>query len=103
MKMGLERRLKERIPEIQQVIQSMPEGPELNDEQVDVILNGVRPFLKVAGGNINCLEITGVGGIQPVITLQMTGSSSTLNSVKLEIVQRLQRHFMIAGLRVDWA
>jgi len=103
MKMGLERRLRERIPEIQQVIQAMPEGPELNEDQVDVILNGVRPFLKVAGGNIQCVQIHGVGGIQPVITLQMTGSSSTLNSVKLEIVQRLQRHFMISGLRVDWA
>jgi lysyl-tRNA synthetase class 2 len=103
MKMGLERRLRERIPEIQQVIQAMPEGPELNEEQVDVILQGVRPFLKVAGGNISCMKISGVGGIQPVITLQMTGSSSTLNSVKLEIVQRLQRHFMISGLRVDWA
>ncbi|CAN0373095.1 unnamed protein product [Discosporangium mesarthrocarpum] len=30
MKMGLERRLIERIPEISEVIQAMPEGPELN-------------------------------------------------------------------------
>jgi len=38
MKMGLERRLRERIPEIQEVVQAMPEGPELNEEQVDVVL-----------------------------------------------------------------
>ena len=38
MKMGLERRLRERIPEIQEVVQAMPEGPELSEEQVDVVL-----------------------------------------------------------------
>lgn len=32
----------------------------------------------------------------------MEGSSASLNSVKLEIAQRLQRHFMIAGLQVHW-
>merc|ERR1712025_1384927 len=52
MKMGLERGLKEKIPEIQEVIQAMPEGPPLDEEQVDVVLNGVRPFLTVAGGSI---------------------------------------------------
>lgn len=103
MKMGLERGLKERIPEIQEVIQAMPEGPDLSEEQVDVVLDGVRPFLSVAGGSIVCESITGEGSVQPCITLKMEGSSASLNSVKLEIVQRLQRHFMLAGLKVEWA
>lgn len=103
MKMGLERKLRERIPEIQEVIQAMPEGPELNEEQVDVVLDGVRPFLQVAGGTIDCDSITGEGSVQPCITLRMEGSSASLNSVKLEIAQRLQRHFMMSGLRVEWA
>lgn len=30
MKMGLERRLIQRIPEISEVVQSIPDGPELN-------------------------------------------------------------------------
>mmetsp|Transcript_37608 Transcript_37608/g.49896 ORF Transcript_37608/g.49896 Transcript_37608/m.49896 type:complete len:239 (-) Transcript_37608:443-1159(-) len=102
MKMGLERKLKERIPEIQEVVQSMPEGPELVTDQVEVVLDGVRPFLQVAGGTIECVSITGEGGLQPMVTLKMEGSSASLNSVKLEIAQRLQRHFMIAGLRVEW-
>jgi len=102
MKMGLERGLKERIPEIQEVIQAMPEGPELNEEQVDLILDGVRPFLKVAGGSIALDRFEGVDGLQPAIWLRMEGSSASLNSVKLEIAQRLQRHFMVAGLRVEW-
>jgi Fe-S cluster biogenesis protein NfuA len=102
MKMGLERGLKEKIPEIQEVVQSMPEGPPLNEEQVDVILDGVRPFLKVAGGSISLDRFEGLDGLQPTIWLKMEGASATLNSVKLEIAQRLQRHFMVAGLRVEW-
>ena len=102
MKMGLERGLMEKIPEIQEVVQSMPEGPELNKEQIDVVLDGVRPFLQVAGGTIDLDRIEGLDGLQPAIWLDMQGSSSTLNSVKLEIAQRLQRHFMMAGLRVEW-
>merc|ERR1712150_303017 len=99
---GLERGLKERIPEIQEVIQSMPEGPELTDEQINVVLDGVRPFLQVAGGTIEIDRIEGVDGLQPTIWLDMRGSSASLASVKLEIAQRLQRHFMMSGLRVDW-
>lgn len=34
MKMGLERRLKEAIPEIEEVIQALPDVPELCEEQV---------------------------------------------------------------------
>lgn len=103
MKMGLERKLKERIPEIQEVVQAMPDSPDLNDEQINIVLDSVRPFLQVAGGTIDVDSITGEGGIQPTITLKMEGSAASLNSVKLEIAQRLQRHFMISGLRVEWA
>ena len=102
LKMGLERGLKEKIPEIQEVIQAMPEGPPLNEEQINVVLDGVRPFLQVAGGSIDCDRIEGESGLQPTIWLEMKGTSASLNSVKLEIAQRLQKHFMIAGLRVEW-
>jgi len=102
MKMGLERGLKEKIPEIQEVIQAMPEGPPLDEEQVNTVLDGVRPFLTVAGGSIDIDRIEGEGGLQPTIWLDMQGASASLNSVKLEISQRLQRHFMMSGLRVEW-
>jgi len=100
--MGLERGLKERIPEIQEVIQSMPQGPGLEDDQINIVLDGVRPFLQVAGGSIDLDRVEGVDGLQPTIWLNMQGSASSLNSVKLEIAQRLQRHFMMPGLRVEW-
>lgn len=64
--------------------------------------DGVRPFLSVAGGSITCQSITGESSVQPQITLKMEGASASLQSVKLEIVQRLQRHFMLAGLKVEW-
>jgi lysyl-tRNA synthetase class 2 len=102
MKMGLERGLMEKIPEIQEVIQAMPDGPALDKEGVETILDGVRPFLKVAGGTIVCESITGEGSSQPSINLRMAGSSASLNSVKLEISQRLQRYFMLAGLQVEF-
>ena len=101
--MGLERKLRDKIPEIQEVVQSVPEGPELTNEQIDIVLDGVRPFLQVAGGSIEIQGIEGMGGLQPTIVLKMGGASASLNSVKLEIAQRLLRHFMTAGLRVDWA
>jgi len=102
MKMGLERKLKELIPEISEVIQAIPEGPKLEVAQVDGVLDSVRPFLAVAGGSIECVSITGEGGTQPTVTLKMEGASATLQSVKLEIQQRIQRHFMSPGLRVVW-
>jgi len=103
MKMGLERKLLERIPEIQEVVQAMPDSPDLNDEQINIVLDSVRPFLQVAGGTIDVASITGEGGLQPTVTLKMEGSAASLNSVKLEIAQRLQRHFMMSGLRIEWA
>jgi lysyl-tRNA synthetase class 2 len=102
MKMGLERGLKEKIPEIQEVIQSLPQGPPLEKEQVDVVLDGVRPFLNVAGGSIDLDRIEGLDSLQPTIWLDMRGTSASLNSVKLEIAQRLQRHFMLSGLQIQW-
>jgi Fe-S cluster biogenesis protein NfuA len=102
MKMGLEKGLREKIPEIQEVVQSLPSGPPLEVEQINVVLDGVRPFLQVAGGSIEIDKLENVGGLQPVIWLDMQGSAASLVSVKLEIAQRLQRHFMMSGLQVQW-
>jgi len=103
MKMGLERGLREKIPEIVDVVQDLGEGgPELSPEAVETVLDTVRPFLNVAGGTIELADLRGVGGLQPVIILKMGGKSAALRSVKTEIMQRLQRNFMIPGLRIDW-
>ena len=102
MKMGLERKLKERIPEIAEVIQAIPNAPAISAESVETVLDGVRPFLSVAGGKISVQSISGVGGLQPQIVLKMEGSAAALQSVKLEIMQRIQRHFM-QNIKIEWA
>ena len=101
MKMGLERKLKERIPEIAEVIQVLPNAPVISSEQVETVLDGVRPFLSIAGGKISVEKINGIGSLQPSISLKMEGTAAALQSVKIEIMQRLQRHFMQA-VRVEW-
>lgn len=102
LKMGLERGLRDRIPEIQEVVQAMPDGPPLDEEQINVVLDGVRPFLQVAGGSIRIDRIEGLDSLKPMIWLEMSGEAKSLNSVKLEIAQRLQRHFMLSGLHIQW-
>jgi Fe-S cluster biogenesis protein NfuA len=102
MKMGLERKLKERIPEIAEVLQAIPDAPAISAESVETVLDGVRPFLSVAGGKISVQSISGVGGLQPQIILKMEGSAAALQSVKLEIMQRIQRHFM-QNIKIEWA
>lgn len=93
MKMGLERRLLERIPEIESVIQVEPEGPELTSEGVEQTLDEVRPFLNVAGGTIELLDLS-VNSALPTARLKMTGSGAAVNSVKVEITHRLKRNWV---------
>ena len=50
MKMGLERTLKQRIPSITAVEQVAAPVPVLSTEAVEVVLEGVRPIVSVAGG-----------------------------------------------------
>jgi Fe-S cluster biogenesis protein NfuA len=84
-----------------EVIQSIPNAPVLSRENVETVLDGVRPFLSVAGGKISIESLSGVGGLQPTVALRMEGTAASLQSVKLEIMQRIQRHF-ISGIKVDW-
>ena len=82
-------------------MQTIPDAPQLTAENVEKVLDGVRPFLSVAGGRISLLEITGVGGLQATVSLRMEGTAASLQSVKLEIMQRIQRHF-VSGVKVEW-
>ena len=92
MKMGLERGLREKIPEIISVEQATPDGPVLTEEAVEEVLEEIRPFLKMAGGSVDLIELD-PSGVQPSAKLAITGSGSTINSVRVEIAQRLKRNF----------
>jgi Fe-S cluster biogenesis protein NfuA len=92
MKMGLERRLLEKIPEIEAVVQVDPEGPPLDAEGIERTLNEVRPFLNVAGGTIELIELLSESAL-PTARLRMTGTGAAINSVKVEITHRLKRNY----------
>ena len=92
MKMGLERGLREKIPEIVAVEQVEADGPQLTEEGIEEVLEEIRPFLKMAGGTVELLELN-AGGLQPTATLLIEGTSATINSVRVEIAQRLKRNF----------
>ena len=93
MKMGLERRLLERIPEIEQVEQVEPEGAALTKEGIEQTLDEVRPFLNVAGGTIELVELLAESSV-PTARLRMTGTGAAINSVKVEITHRLKRNYV---------
>jgi lysyl-tRNA synthetase class 2 len=96
MQMGLEKGLRDRIPEIIDVQQVAPDGPELTEAGVEEVLDGVRPFLKMAGGTLQLVELQ-TESAQPTATLKIEGSGSTLNSVRGEIASRLRRNFPTLG------
>ena len=89
MKMGLERGLLEKIPEIISVEQVSAEGVEISEDEIEDVLGEIRPFLKMAGGDVTLLSID-PGDLQPSCTLRLTGSGSALRSIKGEIIQRLR-------------
>ena len=100
MKMGLERGLREKIPEIIDVVQVAPEGPVLTEEGVEEVLEQIRPFLAMAGGSVDLVDLE-VGGVMPTAKLKIAGSGATINSVRVEISQRLKRNFPTLG-NVMW-
>ena len=100
MKMGLERGLREKIPEIVDVVQVAPEGPVLDEAGVEEVLEQIRPFLAMAGGEVELVELV-TAGAMPTAKLRISGSGSTINSVRVEIAQRLKRNFPTLG-NVMW-
>ena len=89
MKMGLEKGLMDLIPEILAVEQVARDGAAISEEGISEVLEEIRPFLKLCGGDVELLSVD-AGDVQPSCTLRLTGSSATLRSVKGEIIQRLR-------------
>ena len=65
MRMGLERGLREKIPEIVDVEQVEPDGPQLTEEGVEGVLDEIRPFIKMAGGTVRLRPLALWGGRDP--------------------------------------
>ncbi|CAH9058701.1 unnamed protein product [Cuscuta europaea] len=88
MKMGIERRLMEKIPEIF-AVESIPDeetGLELNEENIEKVLEEIRPYL--VGGAGGSLELVGIEN--PIVKVRITGPAAGVMTVRVAVTQKLR-------------
>lgn len=88
MKMGIERRLMEKIPEIVAVepIADEETGLELNEENIEKVLEEIRPYLVgAAGGSLELVAIE-----EPIIKVRITGPAAGVMTVRVAVTQKLR-------------
>ncbi|GLI70398.1 hypothetical protein VaNZ11_015181 [Volvox africanus] len=88
MTMGIKRRLMEKIPEILDVEQVTEEslGLELNAENVETVLNEIRPYLVGTGGG--ALELVNIDGV--IVKIRITGPAANVMTVRVAVTQKLR-------------
>ncbi|CAE7243368.1 NIFU2 [Symbiodinium necroappetens] len=91
MKMGIEKTLKERIPEISEVVAIDQEQEPLTESGIEEVLNGIRPFLSVSGGSIEIFEL--VDGEDAKVVLKMVGPPLKSMAVRVEVQNRIKRKY----------
>ncbi|XP_071688904.1 nifU-like protein 2, chloroplastic [Rutidosis leptorrhynchoides] len=88
MKLGIERRLMEKIPEIV-AVEPIPDeetGLEMNDENIEKVLEEIRPYLVgAAGGSLEfvCIE-------EPIVKVRLTGPAASVMTVRVAVTQKLR-------------
>ncbi|KAL2651891.1 hypothetical protein R1flu_020019 [Riccia fluitans] len=99
MKMGIERRLMEKIPEIVGVEQVMDEetGLALNEENVEKVLSEIRPYLVgTGGGELTLVKIDG-----PVVKVKIEGPAAGVMTVRVAVTQKLREKIpLIAAVQL---
>ncbi|PON83926.1 FeS cluster assembly containing protein [Trema orientale] len=88
MKMGIERRLMEKIPEIVAVepIADEETGLELNEENIEKVLEEIRPYLVgAAGGSLELVTIE-----EPIVKVRITGPAAGVMTVRVAVTQKLR-------------
>lgn len=88
MTMGIKRRMMEKIPEILDVEQVMEEstGMDLSDENVDLVLGEIRPYLVGTGGGE--LQLDSIDG--PIVKIRITGPAANVMTVRVAVTQKLR-------------
>ncbi|KAL3515697.1 hypothetical protein ACH5RR_022599 [Cinchona calisaya] len=88
MKMGIERRLMEKIPEVV-AVESIPDeetGLELNEENIEKVLEEIRPYLVgAAGGSLELVSIE-----EPIAKVRITGPAAGVMTVRVAVTQKLR-------------
>ncbi|KAF3965887.1 hypothetical protein ACB098_01G360800 [Castanea mollissima] len=88
MKMGIERRLMEKMPEIVAVepIADEESGLELNEENIEKVLEEIRPYLVgTAGGSLELVAIE-----EPIVKVRITGPAAGVMTVRVAVTQKLR-------------
>ncbi|KAK8987512.1 hypothetical protein V6N11_027262 [Hibiscus sabdariffa] len=88
MKMGIEKRLMEKIPEIVAVepIADEETGLELNEENIEMVLGEIRPYLVgAAGGSLELVAIE-----EPIVKVRITGPAAGVMTVRVAVTQKLR-------------
>ncbi|KAK7246899.1 hypothetical protein RIF29_41769 [Crotalaria pallida] len=88
MKMGIERRLMEKIPEIVAVepISDQETGLELNEENIEKVLEELRPYL--VGAADGTLELVAID--EPIVKVRITGPAASVMTVRVAVTQKLR-------------
>ncbi|GMH24866.1 hypothetical protein Nepgr_026709 [Nepenthes gracilis] len=88
MKMGIERRLMEKIPEVVAVeaVSDKEDGLELNEENIEKVLEEIRPYLVgPAGGTLELVAIE-----EPIVKVRIDGPAAGVMTVRVAVTQKLR-------------
>lgn len=91
LKMGIERALRDRIPDIEEVVAVAPGQEPASRDAVEALLDEIRPLLRFGG---SWLELhTFVGEPNPRVVLMMASLPFKSMAVRAEVVSRLKSKF----------
>ncbi|XP_042022775.1 nifU-like protein 3, chloroplastic isoform X2 [Salvia splendens] len=88
LKMGIETRLTDKIPEIEAVEQIIDTetGLDLNEENVEKVLSEIRPYLSGTGGGE--LELVHIN--DQVVKVRLSGAAAGVMTVRVALTQKLR-------------
>ncbi|KAL8461083.1 hypothetical protein ACS0TY_032529 [Phlomoides rotata] len=88
LRMGIETRLRDKIPEIESVEQILDTetGLELNEENAEKVLSEIRPYLSGTGGGE--LELVQIDDY--VVKVRLSGPAAAVMTVRVALTQKLR-------------
>ena len=75
---------------------------DITHQNIEALLNDERPFLYLADGTIDCVDIILCDGLPPCIKLLIMGKVVMIKGYKERITKKIVNNFMIPGLRVEY-